>query len=200
MNKPFSQSCENNKEPILSIIKEVLCDKKCLLEVGSGTGQHAVYFAPSLPQLNWQTSDLSINHPGINQWIDAYPSNNLKRPILLDLHSNRTNHLSDTIDSIFTANTLHIISWPLVKNFFNYVSSTLVTQGVLCIYGPFNYNNKFSSQSNANFDVWLKNRDEQSGIRDFEAIICLANSVNLKLVNDHEMPANNRLLVFIKES
>ncbi|MCJ8321561.1 MAG: class I SAM-dependent methyltransferase [Colwellia sp.] len=199
MNKPYSQSCENNKESILSIIKEVLCLKKHLLEIGSGTGQHAVYFAPNLPQLNWQTSDLSVNHLGINQWIDEFPSNNLKRPILLDLHSASKNQLPEVIDSIFTANTLHIISWSLVKQFFNYVSATLATRGVLCIYGPFNYNNEFSSQSNANFDVWLKNRDVKSGVRDFEAIVSLANSVDLKLLNDHEMPANNRLLVFIKE-
>lgn len=198
MTKPFSQSCENNKESILMIIKEVLSHKKNVLEIGTGTGQHATYFAPNLPQLNWQTSDLSINHSGINQWIDELPSSNLKRPILLDLHSANTNEVFDAIDSIFTANTLHIISWPLVKQFFSFVSSTLATQGVLCIYGPFNYNNQFSSSSNANFDLWLKERDEQSGIRDIEAIISLANYYGLQLMNDHEMPANNRLLVFAK--
>jgi len=199
MNKPYSQSCENNKEPILLIIKEVLSFKRQLLEIGSGTGQHAIYFASNLPHINWQTSDLSINHIGINQWIEEFPSKNLNPPILFDLNNPTKAQLPEAIDSIFTANTLHIISWALVKTFFSFVSANLVTKGVLCIYGPFNYNNEFSSQSNANFDIWLKDRDVLSGIRDFEAVLKVANSEGLSLINDYKMPANNRLLVFIKE-
>ena len=124
MNKPFSQACENNKQAILAVLKESFVNTKQVLEIGSGSGQHAVYFAKNLPQINWQTSDLSINHQGINQWINDFPANNVQRPINIDLNHDwfktpadntlAGNTLADnTIDGIFTANTLHIVSWVL---------------------------------------------------------------------------------------
>jgi cyclopropane fatty-acyl-phospholipid synthase-like methyltransferase len=196
MTKPFSQACENNKHPILKVLTRVLAQKKHLLEVGSGTGQHAVHFAQNLPFLTWQTSDLPMNHAGINLWIDELPSANIIRPITLDLA--KTKPFPEKVDAIFTANTLHIISWSLVKNLFDFIKVQLSAKGVLCIYGPFNYQGSFSSESNANFEVWLKDRDINSGIRDFEAVCKLATSADLTLIEDIEMPANNRLLVFNK--
>lgn len=197
MTKPFSQACENNKTFIFPILKKTLQNSKKLLEVGSGTGQHAIYFAKQLPWLTWQTSDLLANHQGIEQWLNEYPAKNLHSPIELDLNNKWS--VTD-IDAIYTANTLHIISWSLVQAFFAGVSQHLSNNGKLCIYGPFNYQGKFTSESNANFDLWLKSRDSNSGIRDIEAINKLAEKAGLQLDYDHEMPANNRLLVFTKLS
>ena len=151
MTKPFSQACDNNKQPILEIISRVFAKRKNVLEIGSGTGQHGVYLAKSLPFLTWQTSDLLINHEGINQWIDDNPTPNIRRPISLDLAA--VELLVENIDAVFSANTLHIISWPLVQNFFDLVEKHLIENGVLCIYGPFNYQGKYTSESNANFDL-----------------------------------------------
>lgn len=196
MTKPFSQACENNKQPILKVISRVLSKQKSVLEIGSGSGQHAVYFAKNLPFLTWQTSDLLINHQGINLWIDDFPTPNIKRPLHIDL--TQVKNVNNDIDSIFTANTLHIISWPLVQNFFDMVETQLPKNGILCVYGPLNYQGKYTSESNANFDLWLKGRDHQSGIRDFEAICELATISSLSLLEDVVMPANNRLLIFKK--
>jgi len=200
MTKPFSQACENNKKPILLLLNKVFSKTKQVLEIGSGTGQHAVYFARNLPHLQWQTSDLLINHSGINLWLDEIPLANLHRPLSLDLSKmwSVPNKITP-IDAIFTANTLHIISWPLVIKFFEGIALNLATKGLVAIYGPFNYQGEFISKSNENFDLWLKDRDINSGIRDIEAITKLADSVGLILMNDYEMPANNRLLVFIKQ-
>jgi cyclopropane fatty-acyl-phospholipid synthase-like methyltransferase len=193
--KPYSQACEDNKNSILAVLKTAFANTQQVLEIGSGSGQHAVYFASNLPHLQWQTSDLKINHRGINQWVDAYPCVNLIRPVNLDLQQPWP---ISTVEGIYTANTLHIISWPLVEKFFAGVKKCLANHGRLCIYGPFNYHGKFTSDSNADFNVWLKNRDEKSGIRDFEAILTLAQAADLTLVKDHTMPANNRLLEFVK--
>lgn len=198
MTKPFSQACENNKHPILDILSRVFASQKKVLEIGSGTGQHAVYFAENLPFLTWQTSDLPTNHAGINQWIADSPSANIKQPLTIDLATFQP--LSENIDAIYTANTLHIISWSLVHNLFELTEKQLGQNGILCIYGPFNYQGKYTSESNANFDLWLKARDEQSGIRDFEAVCQLAEEAGLSLKEDIQMPANNRILVFRKVS
>jgi len=202
MNKPFSQACENNKQPILDVLNEVLKQQKHVLEIGSGTGQHAVYFARKMPHITWQTSDLLINHEGINQWIDAYPLQNIKRPFTLNLEDNyRQQKLKfNSVDALYTANTLHIISWTLVLNFFKLVEKNLIEGGKLCIYGPFNYKGSFTSESNANFDMWLKERDKHSGIRNIEDVHLLATQSGLILRNDLSMPANNRFLIFEKKS
>lgn len=199
MNKPFSQACENNKRPILDILTNAFSKSKHVLEIGSGTGQHAVFFGQHLPYLTWQTSDLLINHQGINDWLNEAALTNVQRPIVIDLHHTwpvPENNLQ--VDGIYTANTLHIISWPLVVKFFEGVAQNLKAQASVCIYGPFNYQGKFTSESNASFDTWLKERDINSGIRDIEAVLTLASSAGLNLIDDHLMPANNRLLVFSK--
>jgi cyclopropane fatty-acyl-phospholipid synthase-like methyltransferase len=149
-----------------------------------------------LPTLSWQTSDLVVNHSAINQWIDDFPAPNIIRPISIDLSQAILS--TEKFDAIYTANTLHIISWELVQNFFELVKVHLTIGGILCIYGPFNYDGRFTSESNANFELWLKDRDKVSGIRDFEAVCQLASQAGLSLTQDIEMPANNRLLVFKK--
>lgn len=195
MTKPFSQSCENNKSAILTVLRQAFSEVQQVFEVGSGTGQHAVYFAESLPHLSWQTSDLPENHAGINCWLDDSGLSNVRHPLALDLHLPWP---VDTVDGIFTANTLHIVSWPLVEKFFEGVALHLRTGGTLCIYGPFNYNGRFTTQSNADFDRRLKSVDSERGIRDFETVTELAILAGLKLRADHTMPANNRLLEFVK--
>jgi len=202
MNKPFSQSCENNKQPILNVLSKVFKNTKHVLEIGSGTGQHAVYFGQHLPHLTWQTSDLQLNHAGINSWVDESALTNVHRPFSIDLNRNWSLDIPDqskSIDGLFTANTLHIISWPLVVKFFQGIKDNLINQASVCIYGPFNYQGKFTSESNEKFDLWLKDRDNESGIRDIESVLSLANAAGLNLIDDHEMPANNRLLVFSKK-
>ena len=194
----FSQACENNKAPILTHLKNAFKHSQRILEIGSGTGQHALYFAEHLPHLSWQTSDLSINHPSIIERITTSGLTNLLLPINLDLNETWPIAHNSPFDGIFTANTLHIVSWPLVEAFFRGVDTHLSLGGILSIYGPFNYQGKFTSDSNANFDLWLKERDKQSGIRDIESILMLAKSAGLTLENDHAMPANYRLLTFKK--
>lgn len=195
ISKPYSQACENNKTYILPILQQAFSKTKSVLEIGTGTGQHAVYFSANLPHLSWHTSDLDINHAGINLWLNEFPSTNLHAPLTLDLSESWP---VNKVSAIYTSNTLHIVSWALVKSFFSGVQKHLELNGKLCIYGPFNYEGKFTSESNASFDVWLKERNELSGIRDYEKILMLADKAGLTLIKDHEMPANNRLLEFIK--
>ena len=191
MEKPFSPSCERNKDPILSAIRTLLINKKSVLEVGSGTGQHAVYFAKEMPWLTWQCSDLQENLAGLDMWIKEAALSNLPPPINLDVS---TSSLRPQFDVIYTANTLHIMSIEQVTYFFKLIGEWAGSVKEVLIYGPFNYAGKYTSASNAQFDSWLKNRDIVSGIRDFEWIIELAAQNHLTLENDTEMPANNRLL------
>ena len=193
---PYSQACENNKGPILDKLRPYLVEVKKVLEIGSGTGQHAVYFAHHLLHLQWQTSDILAHHDGINTWIDAYPSANLHRPIILDLRD--PIELNEHYDAIFTANTLHIIAWELVEVLFDLVGHTLEKNGKFCVYGPFKYSGEFTSASNEQFDISLRERDQNSGIRDIEALLDLAKTAGLALQADYDMPANNQLLVFNK--
>ena len=191
MEKPFSPSCERNKDPILSAIRTLLINKKSVLEVGSGTGQHAVYFAKEMPWLTWQCSDLQENLAGLEMWITEAALSNLPPPVNLDVSNTL---LRPQFDVIYTANTLHIMSIEQVTYFFKLIGEWAGSVKEVLIYGPFNYAGKYTSASNAQFDSWLKNRDPGSGIRDFEWIIELATQNHLTLENDIEMPANNRLL------
>ncbi len=192
--KPFSQACENNKAPILAELRRVFARSRQLLEIGSGSGQHAVYMAPKLPHLIWQTADLPENHSGINAWIDDFPAANLRRPLSLDVAQKPLPTLS--VDAIFTANTCHILSWQNVQNLFAGIGQWLQPGGVLAIYGPFNYAGKFTAPSNEQFDAWLKRQQPHQGIRDVEKVQILAAEQGLRLVEDNPMPANNRLLVW----
>lgn len=196
MTKPFSQACENNKAPILSELKHYLSVVPDVLEIGSGTGQHSVHFAEHLPHLHWYTSDLAVHHRGIRQWHQEAQLANLHPPLALDLNEPWP---VQTVSAIYTANTLHIVSLPLVKRFFEGVNEHLAASGVLCIYGPFKYQGRFTSESNQRFDAFLKQQDPQSGIRDFEMIEQLAQQAGLSLEQDIAMPANNQLLIFKRQ-
>lgn len=198
---PFSQACENNKRPILSILRKELQHAHHVLEIGSGTGQHSVYFAPQLAYLKWQTSDVSANHDIIKAWQEAYPAPNLYPPLVFDLAQYTlpfNPDINEPYDAVFTANTLHIIDWSLVKNLFALTSKALPIHGKLIIYGPFNVQGDYTSAGNRQFDTMLRQRDSGSGIRDIEAITELAKTHQLQLKSNHNMPANNQLLVFEK--
>jgi cyclopropane fatty-acyl-phospholipid synthase-like methyltransferase len=194
MDKPFSESCVQNRDPILAVLREWFADRRHVLEIGSGTGQHAVYFAPELPHLVWQTADVPPHHAGIRAWLDDAAPPNVRPPLALDV--NDTAWHGGCYDAVFSANTLHIMGWQEVEKCFAGIGSVLEAGGVLAIYGPFNYNGAFTSDSNARFDAWLKARDPASGVRDFEAVDALAREQGLVLQQDIAMPANNRTLIW----
>ncbi|RTR39578.1 DUF938 domain-containing protein [Shewanella canadensis] len=195
---PFSQSCENNKAPILDVIKRAFAQSTHVLEIGTGSAQHATYFSRYLPHLIWQTSDQADYLEGIEMRLAQTDIPNLKSPLVLDVTKAWPLTNSDSIDAIFTANTLHIMSKEMVEAFFCGIGEYLAPTGQLCIYGPFNYAGEYSSESNARFDIWLKERDHRSAIRDIEWIQALAIDQGLTLTADHPMPANNRLLHLTK--
>ena len=192
--KEFSEACERNKSPILRVLQEEFRHVGEVLEVGSGTGQHAVYFARHMPHLYWQPSDLAANHASVRAWTHEERVDNVLPPLTLDVDD--LPWTVSPVDGVFTANTVHIIHWHSVLNLIRGVGAVLRDGGVFCLYGPFNYNGQYTSDSNAMFDQWLKQRDPGSGIRDFEAVDVLARSHGLTLHDDHTMPANNRLLVW----
>jgi cyclopropane fatty-acyl-phospholipid synthase-like methyltransferase len=191
--KPYSDACERNREPILEVLRQCFADRRRILEIGSGTGQHAVHFAAALPHLVWQTSELEPNLPGVLQWLEESGLPNLLPPIALDV----TGTWPDKrFDAVFTANTLHIMSWEDVRALFAALPKVLTADAALAVYGPFNYGGRFTSPSNASFDEWLKQRSPDSGIRDFAAVDELARAIGFALVEDRAMPANNRTLVW----
>jgi cyclopropane fatty-acyl-phospholipid synthase-like methyltransferase len=196
--KPYSESCDQNRAPILEVLHIELAGRSHLLEIGSGTGQHAVYFAPEFPDLVWQTSDVNNMHVGIQAWLDEAALENILPPLALDVCRDRWP--LDRYDAIYSANTVHIMAWPEVECLFAGIGKTLKQGGVFCLYGPFNYDGNYTSESNARFDEWLKARDSASGIRDFEALQNLADKAGMKLKRDYQMPANNRTLVWSKHS
>lgn len=194
--KPFSQACENNKRPILAVLREVFTRPVTVWEIGSGTGQHACFFAEHLPHLTWQPTDRAENLAGIQLWLDDAKLPNLKFPLALNV--NDAVWPCAAVDAVFTANTLHIISEAEIETLFLRLGEVLNANARVCIYGPFNDNGQFTSESNAHFEQWLKSQNPLSGIRDAEWIGQLAQGIGLTLEADHAMPANNRLLVFRK--
>ena len=194
--KPYSEASAENQEPILTILHQAFAQVRTVLEIGSGTGQHAVHFARHLPHLVWKTSDLAQNHLGIKLWLEEADLHNIQPPIALDV--NVLPWAIEAVDGVFTANTLHIVSWHEVECLFLGVGQALLPGGVMCVYGPFNYAGQFTSPSNARFDAWLKARDPNSGVRDAETVCALAKQQGLVLEADHSMPVNNRTLVFRK--
>lgn len=192
--KPYAESCEKNKVPIIAVLREIFAERKRVLEIASGTGQHAVYFGRELPHLIWQTSELAQHHAGIQAWLDEAQLPNVLPPLMIDVNDARWPVTS--VDAIFNANTVHIISWPEVERLFAHIARVIAPGGCVCFYGPYNYGGNFTSASNARFDAWLKSRAPDSGVRDFEAVNRLAQSHGLELLRDITMPSNNRILVW----
>ena len=197
MEKPFAPSCQRNQQVILDVLKNTInSDHGNLLEIGSGTGQHAVFMAPHFSQLQWHTSDLLENHAGIKMWLADSASHNISLPI--EFESGTSDFPDIDVDIVFTTNTLHIMSWQNVKTLIKQLGMHLKPGAQIVIYGPFNYKGQFTSGSNAQFDLWLKKQEQHRGIRDFESIVNLMSDAAIILKDDIEMPANNRILHFVK--
>jgi len=196
--KPFSQACENNRKPICTILREAFSGQRNVLEIGSGTGQHAVYFGRELPHLLWQTSDIIDNAAGINLWINEQGPANVQRPLTIDVckdwpYTGLLNHFN----GVFSANTCHIMPWKGVEAFLGGLEKS--PSGTrFALYGPFKYGGEYTSTSNQRFDHWLKAQDPGQGIRDFESINSLATNSGFSLLEDHPMPANNQLILWQK--
>jgi cyclopropane fatty-acyl-phospholipid synthase-like methyltransferase len=196
-DKPFAPACERNRDPILSVLRAHFSDRMHVLEIGSGTGQHAVHFAAAMPSLVWQTSDRIENLPGIRAWLAEANLANTPPPIELDVATGRWP--TARYDAIFSANTLHIMSWAEVEMLFAALPRITTTEAKLAIYGPFNYDGAFTSASNAAFDESLKQRAPEMGIRDMEAVDRLARDAGFAMIDDASMPANNRALVWQRQ-
>ncbi len=194
MEKPFAESCAQNQEAILAVLREVFSDRRCVLEIASGTGQHAVHFGRALPHLVWQTSELPALHAGIRLWLDEAALPNVLPPLSLDVREEAWTLAP--VDAVFNANTVHIVDWPAVERMFAGIGQVLEPDGLLCLYGPFNYGGQFTAESNARFDTWLKGRDPASGVRDFEALDALARRQGMTLWRDVDMPRDNHILVW----
>lgn len=203
IERPFSQACENNKGPILEVLRQYLGEPgqaiapgqgapRTVLEIGSGTGQHAVFFGRHLPHIQWQPSDVRENLPGIRAWLEDAPDN-VSTPLELDVNGDWP---PGPYDHIFTANTLHIMSRDTAALCLAEAAARLAADGLFLVYGPFNYSGAFTSPSNRDFDAWLRRRDPAAGIRDQEWVTEQLARGGLDLIADHDMPANNRLLVY----
>ena len=196
MNKPFAESCVQNQQVILEVLQSLFTKPGEVLELGSGTGQHAIFFTEHMPHLSWQPSDLIDQHAGMQMWLNESEHGRIKPPLVIDVDHGPW-PLND-VEYVFSANTAHIISTAQVEKMFSHVAQCLASGGLFAQYGPFNYNGEYTSESNARFDVWLKQRDPLSCIKDFEKLQRLANENNMTIHNDIEMPANNRILVWKK--
>jgi len=193
-----SPACERNKAPILDHLLEVFADAGAVLEIGSGTGQHAVHFARHMPWLRWQPADRAEWLPGLRERIAAEGPPNLLAPLEFDVRD--ADWPLAGMDAVFSANTLHIMSWPCVEAFFRGLARGLAGGARVAVYGPFAYDGRHTSASNAAFDQRLRSEDPHSGIRDFTAVNALAGAADLMLLADHALPANNRLLVWERAS
>lgn len=194
--KPYSPSCDQNREPILSMLESLLSNSKTVLEVGSGTGQHAVYFGEKLPHLTWQCSDQAQYHGGILEWLNEAALSNVLPP--LPLNVSEDNWPTTQYDALYSANVMHIMHWENVVDLFVSGSKCIHEGGLMVCYGPFNFDGKYTSQSNAQFDQQLRTGDPQSGIRNFEDLQKLADENSLIFLKNIEMPSNNRILVWQK--
>lgn len=195
---PCSEACERNKTPILALLRTQLAERRHVLEIGSGTGQHAVYFAANLPHLTWRPSEREEQLPLLRRRVTEEGTANLLAPVALDVSA--ADWPPEEADAWFTANTLHIMGWTEVQAFFRHAGVHLPAAAPFCIYGPFRYDSVDTAPSNREFDAWLKARDPRSGLRDMRDLQPLALANGLALEADHAMPANNRLLVLRKQA
>jgi SAM-dependent methyltransferase len=191
---PHSDACERNKGPILDVLKVEFANCTHVLEIGSGTGQHAVHFATAMPGIVWQPSEIPEAMPALRKRVFNEGPSNLRAPIALDVTA--TPWDVRKVDGIFTANTLHILHWPEVEALFAGLPAVAKPGAVLAIYGPFRYAGRNTSGTNESFDAMLHARDPGSGIRDFEAVDALARAAGFAWAADHAMPANNQTLVW----
>jgi len=196
--KRFAEACDRNQTPILEVLKTILPDTGKVLEIGSGTGQHAAYFSRSLPHLVWQPSDLAEALPSIEAWREESRALNLNSPIVIDLLGN--NDAPSRVDAIVCINVSHIVAWAGVERLFNIAANVLNPKGILYFYGPYRYPDRTLEPSNVAFDRWLKEHNPVSGIRDYAAVESLAESNSFALGGDRSMPSNNRSIWWVRQT
>ena len=195
-DRPYAEFAARNAAPILEILKREFRDSSRVLEIGSGTGQHAVTFAAALDHLQWQTSDLDENHAAINAWIGASQLENVLAPLSLDV---RTAVVSqDLYDAVFSSNTAHIMGIDAVESMVALVGAALRARGVFCLYGPFRRGSQFNTRSNADFDIDLRGRDPAMGVRDLEMLDEFAQANGLRRRRLYAVPSNNYVVVWQK--
>ena len=194
-----SPSAERNREPILAVLRGALPATGRVLEIASGTGQHAMYFAGALTGLDWQPSDADADaRASIAAWIahDGLP--NVRAPLALDVH--QPDWGVDSLDAVVCINMIHISPWSATQALFAGASARLVDGGVLYLYGPYKRGGAHTAPSNEAFDQQLRSRDPRWGVRDMEAVVTLGESVGLVCDEAVAMPANNFSLVFRKRA
>ena len=194
--KRFAEACDRNQAPILEVLSTILPDTGKVLEIGSGTGQHATYFSRYLPNLTWQPSDLAEMLPSIKAWCEESSAKNLNAPIVIDLFDN--NEALSRVDAIVCINVAHIVAWEGVKRLFKIADNILNPTGVIYFYGPYRYTNRPLEPSNEAFDEWLTKNNPVSGIRDYSAVESLAESNGFTLGGDKSMPSNNRSIWWVR--
>jgi SAM-dependent methyltransferase len=195
---PFAQSAARNTAPILETLRREFRDCSRVLEIGSGTGQHAVAFGQELPHLQWQTSDLEENHAGIRAWIARACPENVLPPLLLDVRTAALEAAS--FDAVYSANTAHIMGMDAVRAMIALAGQVLSANGVFCLYGPFRIGGNFNSPSNATFDAGLRGRDPAMGIRDLETLDQTAAANGLQRRRLYALPSNNHVAVWSKSA
>jgi SAM-dependent methyltransferase len=193
-DRPYAPSAERNAAPILNVLREVLADCVSVLEVGSGTGQHAVAFAAALPHLHWTTADQRLHHAGIRAWLREAGLPNLSGPLSLEIGVDE--FPAGPFDAVFTANTLHYMPWAAVEQLFAAMPTVLRPGGRMVVYGPFREGGRFVSPNDPDFDAALRDGAPYRGLRDIETVEGLAVAAGLRRVAAHHMPADNRCLVW----
>ena len=196
--KPYAPSCEQNRDVILTVLQPRLKGVRRLLELGSGTGQHAVYFAPALPHITWQTSDLEEHLPGIQLWLADYPVANLPPPIVLDVATDRWP--TAKFDAVFSANTAHMMDATMAGAMLSGVARLLPPNGRFLLYGPFKKEGNFHGPNDRAFDQRLRSHDPAIGLKDIAWLDQFAAAEGLNLVEEIAMPANNFVLFWKKNA
>ena len=192
----FAAAAERNAAPLLEILRHEFADSRSVLEIGSGTGQHAVTFAGQLPHLSWQPSDVAENCPGIKAWISDSKLDNVLPPIELDVRDNDAGDAQ--FDAAFSANTAHIMDLDAVQRMFGVLGKALEPGGLFCLYGPFCIDGQFNTPSNEAFDASLRQRDASMGIRDLEVLDLFAMINRMQRERLYAMPSNNYAVLWRK--
>ena len=198
VEKPFSPSCARNQDPILDVLRDVFAERKRVLEIGSGTGRIGAPSPGALPPLSGQLSERAGLRPGTRLWLEETALANTPPPIVLDV--NQADWPASRYDAVFSANTLHIMAWSEVEKLFVRLPQIMTDDARLVVYGPFNIDGLYTSESNAEFDAWLHERGAHMGIRDLAAVDVLAAAAGLRRIANHAMPANNRCVVWQRDS
>lgn len=195
----FSSACERNKDHLLLALTPWFKQSTSVFEIGSYSGQHAFHFCQAFPHLQWQMSDRAEHIAGLASNLEQADLANCLPPQELDV-TNAKHWPDQAYDIVYTTNTLHIMSWQSVEKFLSHLSKVCKGGSLFVVYGPFKYQGNYTSDSNAQFQQWLQDRDPLSGIRDFELVDNLIQQQGFELLSDTSMPANNQLIIWKMKS